>query len=284
LNAAQLHTWLRDPRRAPLVMGILNVTPDSFSDGGQFSDAASAVAHAEAMVEAGADWIDIGGESTRPGSQRVAADEQLARVLPVLREVRARVASVLSIDTTLAAVAEAAIDAGADVVNDISAGRDDPGMLPLISRRKVPAILMHMQGQPATMNVAPSYGDVVAEVRAFLAERLQSAVAAGIDQNALLIDPGFGFGKTVGQDLELLRRLGELADLGRPIVVGTSRKRFIARATGASTKQRLFGTAASVAWALANGAGVVRVHDVGPMSQVAHLIRAIQTGASAFFA
>jgi dihydropteroate synthase len=265
-------------------MGILNLTPDSFSDGGQFLDAPSAVAHALAMIEAGADWIDIGGESTRPGSQRIAADEQLARILSVLHQLRERTPSILSIDTTLAPVAEAAIDAGADVVNDISAGRDDPGMLPLISRRKVPAILMHMQGQPATMNLAPSYNDVVADVGAFLADRIRAAIAAGIDEHSLLIDPGFGFGKTVEHDLELLRRLGELTELGRPIVVGTSRKRFIARATGDSTKQRLFGTAASVAWALANGAGVVRVHDVVPMSQVAHMIRAIQTGAAAFFA
>jgi dihydropteroate synthase len=275
---------MRDPRRRPLVMGILNLTPDSFSDGGQFSDTSAAVAHAQAMIEAGADWIDIGGESTRPGSQRVSADEQLARVVPALGQVVRRVSCVISIDTTLSSVAEAAIDAGAHVVNDISAGRDDPAMFPLIARRKIPAILMHMQGQPATMNQAPSYGDVVAEVRAFLTERLAAAVSAGVDRDALLIDPGFGFGKTVEHDLLLLRQLGALVDVGRPIVVGTSRKRFVGRATGDPTTQRLFGTAATVAWALTNGAAVVRVHDVKPMSQVAHMIRAIQTGTSAFFA
>ncbi len=265
-------------------MGILNLTPDSFSDGGQFPDAGAAVAHARRMVETGAEWIDVGGESTRPGAARVTAEEQLARVVPVLRAVRQEVPVVISIDTTLAPVAAAALDCGADAVNDISAGRDDPAMLPLVAVRRVPIILMHMQREPATMQADPCYGDVVGEVRQFLAERICAAVSAGVERRSILIDPGIGFGKTVEHNLELLRRLGEFTSLGSPIVIGTSRKGFIAKVTSDNTSERLFGTAATVAWSLANQAAVIRVHDVGPMSQVAHMIGAIQTGKSAFFA
>jgi dihydropteroate synthase len=276
--------WLGDPRRRPLVMGILNLTPDSFSDGGHFTDPGAAISQARQMVEDGADWIDIGGESTRPGASRIAADEQIARVVPVLRAVRSHIPALISIDTTLAAVAQAALDCGADVVNDISAGRDDPAMFDLVAHRRVPMILMHMQGQPATMQADPAYQDVVREIRAFLSARIEAAVSAGIAESAILVDPGFGFGKTVAHNLELLRRLGEFAELGRPIVVGTSRKGFLAKITSDSTVERLFGTAASISWAIANGAGVLRVHDVAPMSQVAHAIRAIQTGEAALFA
>lgn len=279
-----LPAWLVDPRREPLVMGILNLTPDSFSDGGKFADPANAVSHASQMVEAGADWVDVGGESTRPGAARVSADEQIARVIPALRAIRQHVPIVISIDTTLAPVAAAALDCGANAVNDISAGRDDPALLPLVAARRIPIILMHMQGEPATMQVNPVYCDLVAEVKAFLAERIAAAMNAGIEPSSILIDPGIGFGKSVEHNLELLRRLDEFADLGKPIVVGTSRKGFIANVTSDSTAERLFGTAATVAWSLANQAAVVRVHDVGPMSQVAHMIRAIQTGKAAIFA
>jgi dihydropteroate synthase len=265
-------------------MGILNLTPDSFSDGGRFIEPAAALSHARQMVEAGADWIDIGGESTRPGAARVPAEQQIARIVPVLRAIRPHVPVIVSIDTTLAPVAAAALDCGADAVNDISAGRDDPAMFELVARRRVPMILMHMQGQPATMQTNPIYQDVVEEVRSFLASRIAAAVAAGVAEGAILVDPGFGFGKTVAHNLELLRRIGDFASLGRPIVVGTSRKGFLARITSDLTAERLFGTAASVAWAIANRAGVVRVHDVGPMSQVVHTIRAIQTGEPAIFA
>jgi dihydropteroate synthase len=265
-------------------MGILNLTPDSFSDGGRFIEPAAALSHARQMVQAGADWIDIGGESTRPGAARVPAQQQIARIVPVLRAIRSHVTVILSIDTTLAPVAAAALDCGADAVNDISAGRDDPAMFELVAGRRVPMILMHMQGQPATMQVNPVYQDVVEEVRSFLALRIEAAVAAGVAESAILVDPGFGFGKTVGHNLQLLRRLTDFASLGRPIVVGTSRKGFLAKITSDLTAERLFGTAASVAWAVANGAGVVRVHDVGPMSQVVTAIRAIQTGEPAIFA
>jgi dihydropteroate synthase len=265
-------------------MGILNVTPDSFSDGGRFSDPVVARDHAVQMVEAGADWIDIGGESTRPGSQRVPADVQIARVAPVLAAVRSRVSVPISIDTTLASVARAALDGGADAVNDISAGQDDAGMFPLVAERDVPIILMHMQGEPATMQNDPHYKDAMLEVCGFLGERMRAAQNAGIARESLLVDPGIGFGKTIDHNLELLRRLGELVELGRPIVIGTSRKRFIGTITGESDASRPFGTAATVAWALANGASVVRVHDVGPMSQVTRMVGAIQTGKPIFFA
>jgi len=265
-------------------MGILNLTPDSFSDGGRFIEPAAALSYARQMVEAGADWIDIGGESTRPGAARASAEQQIARIAPIFRAIRSHVPVILSIDTTLAPVAAAALDCGADAVNDISAGRDDPAMFDLVARRRVPMILMHMQGQPATMQANPMYQDVVEEVRSFLALRIEVAAAAGVAESAILVDPGFGFGKTVSHNLQLLRRLSDFASLGRPIVAGTSRKGFLAKITSDLTAERLFGTAASVAWAVANRAGVVRVHDVGPMSQVVHAIRAIQTGEPAIFA
>ena len=281
MSPADFLDWLADPKRAPLVMGVLNVTPDSFSDGGRWADAAAAVAHAREMVEAGADLIDIGGESTRPGSQRVEAGEQIRRVLPVVetltREIGGR--CVLSVDTTRPPVAKAALDAGANVINDISGATDDPEMLALAGSRRVPIVLMHMQGQPATMQVAPRYVDVVTEVREFLLDRAKSAAAAGVPKNRILLDPGIGFGKTASHNLELLRNLSTLAGAGYPLVLGTSRKGFIGRISGETEpSQRLFGTAATVAWCVANGAAIVRVHDVGPMARVTRVIRAIQTG------
>jgi dihydropteroate synthase len=279
--------WLARPPagRRPLVMGVLNVTPDSFSDGGRFDTVERAVARALAMAAEGADLIDVGGESTRPGSLPVPPAEQVARIAPVLRALgdlarHGRLAVTLSVDTTRADVADAALEAGAHVVNDVSAGRDDPGLLPLVARRRVPVILMHMQGTPATMQLDPRYDDVTREVGAFLRERAVAATDAGVAESDVLLDPGIGFGKTVAHNLELLRRLGELAaGLGRPLVVGTSRKGFIGRVTGEQDPdRRLFGTAATVAWSVANGASVVRVHDVGPMVQVARMIGAIQTG------
>ena len=278
MSPADFDAWLLDPNRRPLVMGVLNVTPDSFSDGGRYLPVDAAAARAHAMAAEGADLIDIGGESTRPGSQRVDASEQLRRLLPVLRALRGRLdGTTLSIDTTLTAVAEAALDEGVHLINDISAGRDDAGMLRLAARRDCPIVLMHMQGKPATMQVAPTYSDVTAEVAQFLRERLDAAAAAGINPAKVLLDPGIGFGKTVDHNLELLSRTRDLASsLGRPLVVGTSRKGFIAKVLPTADPSRLMGTAATVAWAVANGAAVVRVHDVGPMAQVVRMTRAIQ--------
>jgi dihydropteroate synthase len=280
LDQPAFDAWLRDPRRRTLVMGVLNVTPDSFSDGGRFAARDAAVAHAVEMAAAGADLIDVGGESTRPGSQPVPADEQVRRVVPVIEAIGSQVPGVLaSIDTTRAEVARAALDAGAGLVNDISAGRDDAGMLPLVARRAVSVVLMHMQGTPATMQDNPTYDDVVGETIAFLADRAAAAEAAGVAPHRVLLDPGIGFGKTMAHNLELLRRQSELLRLGRPVVIGTSRKGFIGRITNEpEPSRRLFGTAASVAWSVANGAAVVRVHDVGAMSQVVRMIEAIRSG------
>jgi dihydropteroate synthase len=272
--------WLQQPRqrRRPLVMGVLNVTPDSFSDGGRFADPAAAADQALRMVSEGADLIDVGGESTRPGSQPVPEAEQVRRVVPVLRAVRAGSNIVCSIDTTRAAVAEAALDAGAAVVNDISAGLDDPLLLPLAACREAPLVLMHMQGTPATMQVQPRYANVMAEVREFLLSRAEAAKTAGIAPYRILLDPGIGFGKAQEHNLALLRELSGLTgSVGeRPVLVGVSRKGFIGRITGvAEPAECRFGTAAAVAWSIANGAAMVRVHDVGPMSQVVRMIGAI---------
>jgi dihydropteroate synthase len=272
-----LHSWLSNPHRRPLVMGILNITPDSFSDGGQFANHDAAIAHAREMVVQGADWIDTGAESTRPGSQRISADEQLRRLAPILKHLRAAAPVVLSIDTTLASVAEAALEADFDVVNDISAGRDDPRMFALVAERKVPIILMHMQGTPATMQLEPRYQDVTREVRQFLAERAAAAQRAGIAADQILLDPGIGFGKTAEHNLQLLRDISLLASDGRPVVVGASRKGFIGAITGEPAEGgRPFGTAATGAWSVANRAAVVRVHDVAPMSQVVRMVQAIR--------
>jgi dihydropteroate synthase len=268
--------WLANPRRPTLVMGVLNVTPDSFSDGGQWLDAAVAAEHAHAMIRQGAAIIDVGGESTRPGARRIADNLQIERVVPVIRAIVCKGPAVVSIDTTRAAVAEAALDAGATMVNDISAGREDPELLPLIARRRVPICLMHMQGEPATMQLNPTYSDVTADVIAHLKERLQAAVAAGVDESRVLLDPGIGFGKTVEHNLQLLRDLRVLESVGRPILIGTSRKGFIGKITGETNPQdRLFGTAATVAWSVANGASIVRVHDVEQMTRVVRMVSAI---------
>jgi dihydropteroate synthase len=257
-------------------MGILNVTPDSFSDGGKFATTDAAIMHAEALAEAGADVIDVGGESTRPGSDPVAPAEQIRRVLPVLQSVANRLPVVFSIDTTSSEVAHAALDVGATLINDISAGRDDPQILSLAARRRCPIILMHMLGRPKTMQQAPHYEEVTAEVAGFLDERIVAAGIHGVNIDKILIDPGIGFGKTREHNLELLKHLRELTVLGRPLVIGTSRKRFIGQITGETeAENRVFGTAATVAWSLANGASIVRVHDVGPIVQVVRVIRAI---------
>jgi dihydropteroate synthase len=283
MTAEQFHLWLRCTTQRPLIMGVLNITPDSFSDGGEFSDPARAVEHARDMIESGADLIDVGGESTRPGSLPTDPDEQIKRIVPVVRAIADLGLPVtISVDTTRAAVAEAALDAGANLINDVSAGRDDPALFPVAASRKVPIVLMHMQGTPATMQLDPRYADVTREVIEFLKQRLAAAASAGIEPEKVLVDPGIGFGKTVEHNLELLRRLREIRTaLGRAIVLGTSRKGFIGRITGESDlSKRPFGTAATVAWGVANGANVLRVHDVGPMAQVSRMIDAIQNQGS----
>jgi dihydropteroate synthase len=247
-------------------MGIVNVTPDSFSDGGRWLDPEQAIAHGRELAADGAGILDIGGESTRPGADPVPADEQLRRVLPVFEGLRG-VGARLSIDTTKASVADAAIAAGATIVNDVTALRDDPDLAGGCADRRVHVCLMHMLGEPRTMQDDPRYDDVVDDIKAFLLERLERAVAAGIAEDRVWLDPGIGFGKTVDHNLELLGRLDELAAIGRPIVVGTSRKGFIGRISGRDIEGRVPGTIATNVIALANGAGIFRVHDVAAVAQ-----------------
>jgi dihydropteroate synthase len=256
------------------VMGIVNVTPDSFSDGGLFLDPGRAIEHGRQLSAEGAEILDVGGESTRPGAEAVGAEEEVARVVPVVEGLAAGEVPV-SIDTSKLAVAEAALDAGGAVVNDVTALRAEPELAGLCAERGTDVVLMHMLGDPRTMQEDPSYDEVVDDVKAFLAERIEFATAEGIDEERIWIDPGIGFGKTVEHNLELLRRLGELADLGRPIVVGTSRKNFIGKLTGAPVDRRLGGTIASSVLAFANGAEVLRVHDVGPVREALTVAEAI---------
>jgi dihydropteroate synthase len=256
------------------LMGIVNVTPDSFSDGGLFLDPQRAVSHAIGLVRDGADLLDVGGESTRPGADPVRAPDEIARVVPVL-EGLVGIGVPVSIDTAKAAVADAAIDAGAAIVNDVSALRFDPELPALCAERGVDIVLMHMQGEPRTMQESPTYGDVVEDVRAFLAERVSAAVAAGIREERIWLDPGIGFGKTAHHNLELLRRLDELRELGRPLVVGTSRKSFLGKLTGRDVSGRIGGTIASNVLALRSGADVLRVHDVAEMRDAALIAEAV---------
>ena len=242
-------------------MGVVNVTPDSFSDGGRFLDATRAIEHGRELVAEGADVLDVGGESTRPGADAVSEEEELARVAPVI-EGLAGAATPISIDTSKLAVAEAALAAGATIVNDVTALRAEPAIAALCADRDAELVLMHMQGSPRTMQEHPTYDDVVDDVKSFLAERMEFARREGVAEERIWLDPGIGFGKTAEHNLELLHRLRELTELGRPLVVGTSRKSFIGKLTGADVDQRLGGTIASCAIAFANGAQMLRVHDL----------------------
>jgi dihydropteroate synthase len=259
-----------------LVMGILNVTPDSFSDGGRLAGSEAAIARGLALFEEGADWVDVGGESTRPGAQRVESSEEARRVVPVIEGLRRRGGGPLSVDTTRAAVARAALDSGADLVNDVSGLGYDPGMAPLLAARDVPAVLMHLRGPFESMHRDPAYRDVMGEVGAELGAALARAEQAGVRRERLLVDPGLGFSKTAEHSLEALRRLAELAALDRPILVGPSRKSFIGRLLDAPVERRLMGTAAAVAAAVLLGAHVVRVHDVREMVEVVRVADAVR--------
>ncbi len=262
-----------------LIMGVLNVTPDSFSDGGKFLNVDQAVAHAREMAREGADIIDVGGESTRPGAEPVSLEEELRRVLPVVEHLRDLV---VSVDTTKAAVAEKALAAGARIVNDISALRFDPQMVNVVRDAGAGVVLMHMQGTPQTMQQTPRYNDVVAEVGTFLAERVAFAEAQGLKKSQIAVDPGIGFGKTVEDNLRLLARLDDFSSLGCPVLVGTSRKSFIGKVLATPedgprmADERLWGTAATVAWSVGHGARILRVHDVAEMSDVVRMVEAVQ--------
>jgi len=259
-------------------MGILNVTPDSFSEGGQFFDRDDAVKHAVEMVADGADIVDVGGESTRPGSDPVPVDEEIERVSSVIERLADEVPRIpISIDTRKAAVAASALEAGATIVNDVSAGAD-PQMFDVVREHDAAVVLMHMKGEPKTMQEVPTYDDVVGEVHEFLRERIEAGEFAGIDAERIAIDPGIGFGKDLGHNLELMRRVGALLDLGRPVLVGPSRKRFIGAILDLPEDQRVEGTIGAVAWMVARGAHVVRVHDVREVARAVRVVDAIARG------
>ncbi len=257
------------------IMGIINVTPDSFSDGGKYANVEAAVMRAKQMVADGADIIDIGGESSRPGAEPITANEECRRVIPVVQALAEQFQIPISVDTYKAKVAREALSAGACVINDITALHGDPNMCQIIADAQAGVILMHMQGVPATMQKAPTYQNVVAEVHAWLTEVASQAVDRGIDSSRIMIDPGIGFGKTFDHNLEILRHLMQFRGIGYPMLVGVSRKKFIGRILDLPVHQREEGTAATVAWSIINGANVVRVHDVAKMKQVAQVIDTI---------
>ncbi len=258
------------------IMGVLNVTPDSFSDGGQFNCVDAAVAQATAMVKAGADIIDIGGQSTRPGAQQISLDEELNRIIPVLTAIRSATNTIISIDTTRSEVAKAALEAGGDIINDISGGTYDPEIFKVAFEAQVPIILMHIRGTPATMQQLTDYNDVVAEIISFLNGQIQIALNTGIKRNQIIIDPGIGFAKNYEQNLEIFHRLKELRQLNCPILVGPSRKSFIGRILNQpDPKGRLMGTAAACSAAIFQGADIVRVHDVKEIRDVCLVTDAI---------
>jgi dihydropteroate synthase len=261
-----------------LVMGILNVTPDSFSDGGLYLDADAAVARAVAMEAAGADIVDVGGESTRPGSAGISADEEMRRILPVLEKLRGRIRIPISVDTSKAEVAEAAAEAGAEIVNDVTGLRDDPRIADVAVRWKLGLILMHMRGTPQTMQKRPFARDVIRDVTAGLRSSITLALESGVAKSRVVIDPGIGFGKSREQNYEIIGRLPELAKLGFPVMVGTSRKGFLGAALKKNKESdRIWGTAATVAASILQGAHIVRVHDVAEMVQVARVTDAVRT-------
>jgi dihydropteroate synthase len=256
------------------LMGVVNVTPDSFSDGGSLATAEQAIEHARALVRDGADIIDIGGESTRPGSDPVTVEEEMRRVIPVIRGLAASCDAAISIDTTKSDVARAAVDAGASLVNDISAGTADPAMLPFVARSGAAYVAMHMRGTPKTMQEEPRYSDVVLEVTRYLIDRAMTARREGIEQ--VIIDPGIGFGKTVEHNLRLIREIPVLVSTKYPVLVGPSRKSFIGSVLGLPVEQRLEGTAAAVAACIFGGAHIIRVHDVKAMKRVAAMCDALK--------
>ena len=268
-----------DFSKGPSIMGVLNVTPDSFSDGGEYIQRDAAVKRGLEMMDQGADIIDVGGESTRPGSDPVGQAEQIERVVPVIEELASGGDKPISVDTSNSEVARRALGAGASIVNDISAGRADAGMLELLAEAGCPVVLMHMLGTPAEMQVEPSYEDVVGEITVFLAKAIERAMSAGVHRDRVIIDPGIGFGKTVAHNLEILGGLKELGCLNRPILVGTSRKSFIGRVLG--VEERIWGTAGTVAMAVGAGAHILRVHDVAQMRQVARVAYAIRASRAA---
>lgn len=275
MNVDSFNTWLSNDNRKPLVMGILNVTPDSFSDGGKYNNLNKAINHAIRMEGEGADIIDIGGESTRPGAKPVDIEEELKRVIPVIEGIRKRSNIIISIDTYKSVVAAKAISAGAGLVNDISGLRFDKNMVRIVSESKVPVIVMHMLGNPQNMQSDISYANLMKELILFFEERVSVLTANGVNKINIILDPGIGFGKTIDHDLTIIRELNRIVDLGFPVLVGPSRKSFIGNILNLPTEDRIDGTAAVVTAAIMNGSRIVRVHDIKEMLRIVNMTEKI---------
>ena len=269
--------WCLNPKRETLVMGIVNVTPDSFSDGGKFFSPEVAISHASKLITQGADIIDIGGESTRPGAEQVSESEELKRVIPVIEKIRTDNPTILiSIDTTKASVAKHAVEAGADIINDVSGLSFDNNMIGIVESFNIPVVIMHMKGNPQNMQLNPEYKDIVKEILDFFNMKIKIAIQSGINRSRIILDPGIGFGKTVEHNFELLSRLNEFNVLELPIMIGPSRKSFIGITLDLPPEDRVEGTAAAVSAGVMNGASIVRVHDVKSMKRVVRIIEKVR--------
>lgn len=274
------YDWCQDPNRETLVMGILNVTPDSFSDGGLFYNTDEAVSHALQLIENGIDIIDIGGESTRPGAKKISEEEEIQRIIPVVKQIRELSPEIIiSIDTTKSMVAQKAIQSGANIINDISGFSFDNKMIDVVRESKVPVIIMHMQGDPSNMQNKPVYDDLIIDISSFFKSKIKLATDAGIKKKQIILDPGIGFGKTVGDNFQLINQLNEFCKLGFPVMIGPSRKSFIGTTLNLPVDDRLEGTAAAVAVGVMNGARIVRVHDVKEIKRVVTIVEKIRTAA-----
>ena len=280
LIVKSFYDWCQDPNRETLVMGILNVTPDSFSDGGLFYNTDEAVSHALQLIENGIDIIDIGGESTRPGAKKISEEEEIQRIIPVVKQIRELSPEIIiSIDTTKSMVAQKAIQSGANIINDISGFSFDNKMIDVIRESKVPVIIMHMQGDPSNMQNKPVYDDLIIDISSFFKSKIKLATDAGIKKEQIILDPGIGFGKTVGDNFQLINQLNEFCKLGFPVMIGPSRKSFIGTTLNLPVDDRLEGTAAAVAVGVMNGARIVRVHDVKEIKRVVTIVEKIRTAA-----
>ena len=274
------YDWCQDQNRETLVMGILNVTPDSFSDGGLFYNTDEAVSHALQLIEYGIDIIDIGGESTRPGAKKISEEEEIQRIIPVVKQIRELSSEIIiSIDTTKSMVAQKAIQSGANIINDISGFSFDNKMIDVVRESKVPVIIMHMQGDPSNMQNKPVYDDLIIDISSFFKSKIKLAIDAGITKEQIIIDPGIGFGKTVGDNFQLINQLNKFCKLGFPVMIGPSRKSFIGTTLNLPVDDRLEGTAAAVAVGVMNGARIVRVHDVKEIKRVVTIVEKIRTAA-----
>ena len=280
LIVKSFYDWCQDPNRETLVMGILNVTPDSFSDGGLFYNTDEAVRHALQLIEYDIDIIDIGGESTRPGAKKISEEEEIQRIIPVVKQIRELSPEIIiSIDTTKSMVAQKAIQSGANIINDISGFSFDNRMIDVVRESKVPVIIMHMQGDPSNMQNKPVYDDLIIDISSFFKSKIKLATDAGIKKKQIILDPGIGFGKTVGDNFQLINQLNEFCKLGFPVMIGPSRKSFIGTTLNLPVDDRLEGTAAAVAVGVMNGARIVRVHDVKEIKRVVTIVEKIRTAA-----